>query len=43
MQRLAFCGGHLEPMTPDELVRFIRAQQQAWTPVIAAIVSKAAN
>ena len=36
-KRLAELGSHIEPMSPDELVRFIRSQQQAWKPVLTDI------
>jgi len=37
MQRLTELGTYLEPMSPAELVTFIRNQQQAWKPVLAEI------
>jgi tripartite-type tricarboxylate transporter receptor subunit TctC len=40
MPRLLELGAYLEPMTPDELLVFIRSQQQAWQPVLADIAAK---
>ena len=36
-QRLTELGAYIEPMSPAELVMFIRNQQQAWKPVLAEI------
>ena len=40
VQRLTELGTYLEPMSPAELVTFIRSQQQAWKPVLAEIDAK---
>lgn len=39
-RRLTELGTYLEPMSPDELVSFIRKQQQAWKPVLSEIAAK---
>ena len=38
--RLTELGTYLEPMSPAELVSFIRSQQQAWKPVLTEIADK---
>lgn len=38
--RLTELGTYLEPMSPDELLAFIRKQQQAWKPVLSEIAEK---
>jgi tripartite-type tricarboxylate transporter receptor subunit TctC len=40
VRRLTEIGTYLEPMSPDELVSFIRKQQQAWKPVLTEIEAK---
>jgi len=37
--RLTEIGNHVEPMSPAALMRFIRGQQQAWKPDLAAIAA----
>jgi tripartite-type tricarboxylate transporter receptor subunit TctC len=39
-KRLAELGNHIEPMSPGELLAFIRSQQQVWKPVLAAIAAR---
>src|SRR5262245_59938954 len=38
--RLTELGTYLEPMSPDQLVGFIRKQQQSWKPVLSEIAEK---
>ena len=41
--RLAELGTYLEPMSPGELLSFIRSQQQAWKPVLTEIAERLRN
>jgi tripartite-type tricarboxylate transporter receptor subunit TctC len=42
-QRFLELGSYTRPMAPDELISFIRSEQQLWRPVVSEIVSMPAK